>query len=41
MLIEEKLVSKSIEAFTMAIEVYNKPTLKYRVEGFAFFICNA
>ncbi len=25
----------------MAIEIYNKPTLKYRVEGFAFFVCNA
>lgn len=25
----------------MAIEIYNKPTLKYRVEGFSFFICNA
>ena len=25
----------------MAVELYNKPTLKYRVEGFAFFVCNA
>ena len=25
----------------MAIELYNKPTLKYRVEGFSLFICNA
>lgn len=25
----------------MAIEVYNKPSIKYRVEGFSFFICNA
>ena len=37
----DQLVNKSIEAFVMAIEIYNKPTLKYRVEGFAFFICNA
>ena len=37
----KQLVDKSTEAFTMAIEIYNKPTLKYRVEGFAFFICNA
>lgn len=29
------------EAFVMAIEIYNKPTIKYRVEGFSFFICNA
>ena len=25
----------------MAIEIYNKPSIKYRVEGFALFICNA
>lgn len=25
----------------MAIEVYNKPSIRYRVEGFSFFICNA
>lgn len=36
-----KLLEKSQEAFIMAIEIYNKPTLKYRVEGFSFFICNA
>lgn len=37
----EKLLDKSKEAFIMAIEIYNKPTIKYRVEGFALFICNA
>lgn len=37
----DKLVEKSQEAFIMSIEIYNKPTLKYRVEGFSFFICNA
>ena len=36
-----QLVNKSNEAFVMALEVFNKPTLRYRVEGFAFFICNA
>lgn len=39
--IEEKLLEKSKEAFILAIEIYNKPTIKYRVEGFSFFICNA
>lgn len=39
--IVKKLLDKSQEAFIMAIEIYNKPTLKYRVEGFSFFICNA
>ncbi len=37
----ERFVDKSIEAFVMAIEIYNKPTIRYRVEGFSFFICNA
>lgn len=37
----ENLLDKSEEAFLIAIEVYNKPTIKYRLEGFAFFICNA
>lgn len=36
-----KLKNKSKEAFMMAIEIYNKPTIHYRVEGFSFFICNA
>jgi len=40
-LLREKLIEKSKEAFVMAIEIYNKPTIKYRVEGFSFFICNA
>ena len=25
----------------MGLEIHNKPTIKYRVEGFSFFICNA
>lgn len=25
----------------MGLELYNKPTIKYRIEGFSFFICNA
>lgn len=37
----ERLVSKSVEAFLMGLEIYNKPTIHYRVEGFSFFICNA
>lgn len=36
-----RLLNKSIESFLMAIEVYNKPTIHYRVEGFSMFICNA
>lgn len=39
--IVDKLLNKSKEAFLMAIEIYNKPTIHYRVEGFSFFICNA
>ncbi len=39
--LEKRLIDKSIEAFILGIEIYNKPTIKYRVEGFSFFICNA
>ena len=38
---KERLLKKAKEAFVMAIEIYNKPTIAYRVEGFSFFICNA
>ncbi len=37
----DKLLEKAQEAFILSIEIYNKPTIKYRVEGFSFFICNA
>ena len=37
----EGLLEKSIESFKMAIEIYNKPMIKYRVEGFAYYMCNA
>ena len=37
----DKLLFKSQEAFILGIEIYNKPTIKYRVEGFSFFVCNA
>lgn len=36
-----QLVNKSLEAFIMGLEIYNKPTIRYRVEGFSFFITNA
>ncbi len=39
--LKDKLIKKSIEAFLLGLEIYNKPTIKYRVEGFSFFICNA
>lgn len=39
--LEDRLINKSVEAFILGIEIYNKPTIKYRVEGFSFFICNA
>lgn len=39
--IANKLLDKSKEAFILGIEIYNRPTIRYRVEGFSFFICNA
>lgn len=35
------LLDRSEEACIVSIELYNKPTIKYRIEGFVFFICNA
>lgn len=37
----ESLLEKSEEAYLMALEIVNKPTINYRTEGFCFFICNA
>ncbi len=37
----ERLVSKSTEAFILGLEIYNKPTLRYRIEGFSLFVINA
>lgn len=37
----KRLLEKSQEAFCMALEIYNKPTIRYRIEGFSFFIVNA
>ncbi len=39
--LSNRLVKKSIEAFVMGIEIYNKPTIHYRIEGFSFFATNA
>ena len=36
-----RLISKGIEAFILGLEIYNKPTILYRIEGFSFFIVNA
>lgn len=35
--IVDLLLEKSKEAFIMSVEIYNKPTIKYRVEGFLIF----
>lgn len=39
--VSRSLIDKSIEAFIMCLEIYNKPTIRYRIEGFSFFIINA
>lgn len=39
--VEKKLVDKSVESFILGLEIYNKPTIHYRVEGFSFFVTNA
>ena len=39
--ITRQLIEKSQEAIILAIELYNKPTIKYRIEGFCFFYTNS
>lgn len=39
--LSRRLVQKSQEAFLLSLEVYNKPTIQYRLEAFCFFFCNA
>jgi hypothetical protein len=36
-----RLLDKSQEAFILGVEIFNRPTIRYRVEGCAFFLCNA
>lgn len=35
------LKDKSVEAFLLSIEVFNKPTVRYRLEGCVYLLCNA
>lgn len=37
----EFLKNKSIDSFLLSIEIFNKPTINYRLEGCVFFLCNA
>lgn len=37
----KQLLVRSQEAFILALEIYNKPTIRYRIEGFCFFFTNA
>jgi len=41
MTISENLLSKSIESITLAIELYNKPLIKYRTESVVILIINS
>lgn len=40
-LVNKNLKKKSIEAFLLSIEIYNKPTINYRIETASFLLCNA
>ncbi len=39
--LSRRLLIKSQDAFLLSLEVYNKPTIKYRLESFCFFFTNA
>jgi hypothetical protein len=36
-----QLLDRSQQGFTLALEIFNKPTIAYRIEGFCFFYINA
>lgn len=35
------LIDKSIESFLLSLEIFNKPTIKYKLEGCLYSLCNA
>ncbi|WP_448550815.1 DUF3644 domain-containing protein [Thalassotalea montiporae] len=37
----QKLIGRSLDAFTLALEVYNRPSMKNRVEAFTIMMVNA
>ncbi len=37
----KNLIENSIEAFILALETVNRPSVKYRMEAFCFLFCNA
>ncbi|MHA1829511.1 MAG: DUF3644 domain-containing protein [Candidatus Heimdallarchaeaceae archaeon] len=37
----KQLIKKSKQAFLLGLEIYNKPTIEYRLESFSFFFINA
>lgn len=39
--IANKIRAKSIESYLLCLEIYNKPTIQYRIEASSYFICNA
>lgn len=39
--LSRQLLNKSQEAFLLSLEIYNKPTIQYRLESFCFFFTNA
>ena len=39
--LSKHLLKKSEEAFLLALEIFNKPTISYRLEAFSFFYTNA
>ena len=39
--LHSKLIERSLDAFTLALEVYNRPSMKNRVEAFTIMMVNA
>ncbi len=39
--LSKRLLERSQEAYLLALDLYNRPTIRYRVEGFCFLFTNA
>jgi hypothetical protein len=39
--LQSRLIDKSIEAYTLALETINRLTIRYRLEAFCYLYCNA
>ena len=39
--VSRNLLARCQEAFILALEIFNKPTIEYRIQSFSFLFCNS